>query len=519
VSGGGSPPPGRLTRLFLRNTAANLALRVVGVGLSLWAARTLIHHYGDTRFSALAVALQAVGLVRLVAPGLSGAFTREVAAHTGRADLAGLSALVRVGSRLYLGLGLAWGALLVVFGLADGVAWLTFPREVIGEVGQVFVAAGLLVALRWPLGVFADALAGLQEFPRLAMVRSVSELLVSLGVIGVARLDGPLWAVLAAHAAVRLVEGLVLRAMALARLPRRSEPAPKAAARGVLRPLLRIGAFLALLEVATLIHFQTDQLVLIGLVSAPAVTAYYATARLHNLVRELSGSLASALAPLVAREAASGNRSAVEQVLYRGTRYNLALLLPVVLTAVLFAGDFLGLWLGEEYASWGPLAAAFVGYFALAAATSFVGQTAVGTGHVAHLGWIAFASALLNLGLSVALAPRYGVAGVVGATVVAYVVALPLQAIFVFPRVGVSNLRFLREVVIPIYPPAAVLLALLWWLRSVVPAPASFVTLILQGAVAGLAFLAAFAVTALDPRDRARLLGLLRRRAAPEAPP
>ena len=116
------------------------------------------------------------------------------------------------------------------------------------------------------------------------------------------------------------------------------------------------------------------------------------------------------------------------------------------------------------------------------------------------------AEALKDLGLSLALAPRHGVHGVVSATLIAYAVAIPLQIVFLFPRLGISRRRFLREVVIPVYPVAAALLALLFWARTVVPAPRSITTLVAQGAVAGLVFAAAFLVTAVAPRDRARLL-------------
>jgi len=64
-------------------------------------------------------------------------------------------------------------------------------------------------------------------------------------------------------------------------------------------------------------------------------------------------------------------------------------------------------------------------------------------------------------------------------------------------------------VILPVYPAAGVLALVLAALRRVVPPPASFPGLVLQGGSAGLVVLAVLLAVALEPRDRERLRALL----------
>lgn len=498
------PPRGALTRLFLRNTAANLALRLVSAAMSLWATAWVIHVYGDERFGILALALQLSGLIGVLAPGVSGAYTREVAALSGQGRTAALRELVRLAGRYLAALGVVLGGLLLAFGLGGGAGLFRVTASAAAEGRWVFALAGVVLTIRWIGNVFGDTLAGLQEYPLLALVRGSAATAGSVVTLLVAFRAAPLWAILAGLAVVRLGETLLLALAARQRLPPPGDD-PLPPRQELLTPLLHVGGFLALMQVASLIFYQTDHLVLGVLVSAPAVTAYHVTARLHNLVREFQGTLGSALMPLIAREAAGGNEAAVEQVLYRGTRYHLALVLPVVGTAMLFSGDFLRIWLGPPWERWGPLAAIFVSYYCVALLTNFPVQTAIARARVAAPASIALCCAVVNLGLSMALAPRYGVAGVIAGTLAGYALALPLQWWIVFPKLGIRTGRFLREVVLPVYPAALLAGGGLFLLRRWVPAPVTLIELLAQGAVSGAVFTLALGLTALEKRDRLRI--------------
>lgn len=481
-----APARGALTRLFLANTGANLILRVIAAAMSLWATAWVIEVYGTERFGLFALALQLSGLVGALAPGLAGAYTREIAALAGRGQTAALRAMVRLAGSWLAALGILLGGSLALFAWAGGVGLFRLPAPLIDEGRVIFALAGLLLTLRFAGNVFGDTLAGLQEYPRLAGVRAAAAIGGSVTTLLVARAAEPLWMVLGALAAVRAAEALILAAVTWRRLPAPAGEEPPA--RELLGSLWRIGAPLALMQLASLIFYQTDHVILGVMVSAEAVTAYHVTARLHNLVREFQGTLGSALMPLVAREAARGNRSAVEQVLYRGTRYHLALVLPVVGTAMIFSGDFLRIWLGAEWQRWALPAAVFVSYWAFAGLTNFPGQSAIAQAQVRRLSAIALVAAVLNLALSVALAPRFGVWGVVAGTLAGYALALPAQFRFVFPPLGIDAGRFLREVVLPVYPAALLAAGLMLALRRWLPPPSGVLTLLAEGAVSAVIF-------------------------------
>jgi O-antigen/teichoic acid export membrane protein len=245
--------------------------------------------------------------------------------------------------------------------------------------------------------------------------------------------------------------------------------------------------------------------------SVESLTGYYVAARLHNLVREGNGVLGAAIFPMIAEEQGRGNRAAAEQAIYRGTRYSAALVAPFTLVAILLAEPFLRIWMGDAFVHLALPAQLFASYWLAAVLTSTAGQVAMGQGESALLGKIALATALVNLAVSLLLVRRFGIGGVIAGTLVAYALAIPAQVALLFPRIGVSRRRFLREVVFPVHGVVLPAGALWWLLLRRLPAPGSLPSLLVVGALVGGSCWVVLWFTAVDRRDRARILSRVAR--------
>ena len=496
-------PEGTLTRRYAGSAASTLLLRVVSALVGLWSTRQLVDALGDASFGLVALAWSALGLAAFAGLGLPAGITRAVADLRGRGEVEQVRPLLRATSRWFAGVGLAVGAALALFALAGGVGVLAIPGDLVATATGVLLVAGAGSVLTWPLGAYPAALAGMQRYGVLGITGGVTAIAAALAGVGVARAGGGPAGVLAAALGTGIVGGAA-QAWIVERSLRRSATAPPPS-RASLRELLRFGAGVLALELAAVLIYGTDQILLGVVVSLESVAAYAVASRLHTLVREAHGAMVAALFPILAEERGRGNPAAAEQAIYRGTRYAAGLVVPGALACVLLSGAFVESWMGPSFAWVGPISAAFVGYWLVAPFTGVLAQVALGSGEAGLLGRIALAAAVVNVVVSLALVRRWGVGGVVAGTLVAYALAIPAQVVLLFPRLGVDRRRFLREAVLPVAAcvvPAAILATVL--LASTRPSH-TWATVIGWGvAIVVLCWVPLWFV-AVEPRDRRRL--------------
>lgn len=501
-----------LTRRYLGNTLANLLLKAASSLAGLWAARELVRSLGMTEFGLVTLASALAGYLSFLGLGLPAGLVRRVADLRGREQEGRLRQLVRLAFLLFCGIGVVGAALLALFAVQGGLGILAIPPGAEASARAALLATALVLLVSWPLSVFSATLTGLQRMPALNAVQGGAALVSAAVSVVVARRGGGAGGVVLATGAVLAVSGIVQALLVRHALPPAGARLTRGAAvREELRPLLSFGVWVLVLELASLLIYQTDQVILAVFLSVESLTAYYVAARLHNLVREANGILCAALFPMIAEEHARGNPAAAEQAIYRGTRYGAAVIVPGTLAAIFLAAPFLRVWMGEEFVRLAPLAQAFLSYWLVASLTSVAGQVALGTGQSALLGKIAIATAAVNLGASLFLVRTWGIAGVISGTLLAYALALPAQFALLFPRLGISRRRFAREVIWPVYS-VAVPAGAAWWLAlRWLPEPRGIVSLAAEaGLIVGTCW-AGLWFSAVDRRDRERILARLPR--------
>jgi O-antigen/teichoic acid export membrane protein len=515
-----SPPPplahGELTRRYVVNTLSLALVRLTAAGVGLWAARELVRILGSVEFGLVVLSTSIVGYMAFLGLGLPAAFVRQVANYSGRGLHGRLRRLIGSAFLAFAAIGSLGALCLALFATRGGLALLSLPEGAEASARAALLATALVVMLSWPVSVFSSTLIGLQRYPARNAVAGVASLAAAFAAVWTARRGGGAAGVILATGSVVVLSGLAQSLLvrrfvrpAPAGQPAASSPPGSAVPRGVLgelRPLVRFSLWLLAIDLAGLMMYQTDQILLGTLLSVESITAYYVAAKLHNLVREGNGLLHAALFPLLAEEHGRGNALAEEHAVYRGTRYIAALVVPTALTAMLVAEPFIRIWMGESFVGLAPLAQAFVSYWMVAVLTSMAGQVALGRGDLSRLGGIALGAAVVNVAVSLLLVRHWGVGGVIAGTLVAYGLGLPAQFRFLFPRLGIDGRRFLREVIVPVYGVVAPACAVWWLLLPRVSAPDGPLGLLLQAALIAGSCWAGLWFVAVEPRDRRRIL-------------
>jgi O-antigen/teichoic acid export membrane protein len=258
--------------------------------------------------------------------------------------------------------------------------------------------------------------------------------------------------------------------------------------------------------------------IILGAFHSPAtVGRYEGPVRAHNMLYALGGALAVPTVPTASRYVAAGDRRRLRELAVRGSRYTLALIVPVCVVLMCLAEPILEVWLGERYGQGGAAMAILASYWLLYGALIVSPGFLVGTGRARDLARVMAAVAAVNLALSLALTPELGLEGPALGTAIPFVLAFPVLLRLALGIAGVSLAELARRAWLPAYSTAAVLAAALVGLRLATELD-SLAAVVAVAAGGVLAYWAAFYGLWLNADERLLVRGLARLRPAP-APP
>jgi O-antigen/teichoic acid export membrane protein len=221
-------------------------------------------------------------------------------------------------------------------------------------------------------------------------------------------------------------------------------------------------------SITDILIYSIDRAVLAGFRNAATVGLYEAVSRPQSLVRQIQSALASTVFPASTQYVARGERDRQRQLLLRGTRYVVAATAPVVVVFMALAGPILTVWLGARYEPAATALAIFVSYWLVGASMGVAGSMLFTAGRQRAMAGYAWAVALVNLALSIALTAWLGLDGVVLGTTLSYLILFPYVIHVAVDTFDVTWGDFAREVWLPAYSLAALVGAALVAVRLAV---------------------------------------------------
>lgn len=333
-----------VARNALWNVSGTLASLLVG----LIALPVLLHALGAARLGVFTLALGLIGFSGLLDMGLGRALTQGVSSALGAGrSQADVAALVWHVLRLLMFLGLVWAVVL----------WVTAPHLVRsllslnGGMARETTFGLRAVALSIPFALVATssmgALEGLQRFGLVSSWRAVMSI-AQFGLPALVAMWRPdVGLVIAALAATRVLSLIVwLRAVRFA-LP--ANWLAKGALKD-LRELLRFGGWLSVSNVIAPLMVYADRFYLASQFP-PALVAYY-TVPYDSLYRTTALPYTAMNAVFPAIAAAQNHPAVHSRMLHGASCAMVALMLPPVLIAAVFARPLLDLWLGAVFAQY-----------------------------------------------------------------------------------------------------------------------------------------------------------------------
>jgi O-antigen/teichoic acid export membrane protein len=496
---------GEHERHLAAGTVALQAAQVVAVLSMLAAITVLARRLSLAEFGTYGLLTSLASYVLFVQ---GSAQTAAIKAIAEAIDDEGRSRAFSTAFAFYALVGIAAGALVVGVGMLL-VGLLNIPAALRHQAQLGVGALAVAVCIGWPIDLYQDALRATQRFMDAAISESVGYVALGTAMILLALMHAPLYALVGVGGSIPLARGVASGCLvAVRRLPfgyRRGFVSLDA-----IRSLLGVSSYLLVIGLSGVVSISLDRVILAGFRSLAAVGLYEGPIRAHNLVLQTSGTLAVPVLPVASRYLANGEPWRTRDLIVRGTRYTLAIIVPLTVVLMVLAKPVLRVWLGERYTAGATAMTLLLAYPLVTAHNGIARGMLIAAGRVRPFAAYAAVAALLNLGLSLALAPGLGLNGVVLGTTISYTVMYPFVIALLLRTFPLVRLRDLvREAWLPAYATGIVLAAALVSLRVLL----SLRTLpqVAAVAVAGLVgYFLVYYVVWLRPNERALVGSLFR---------
>jgi O-antigen/teichoic acid export membrane protein len=400
------------------NILANWFGYGVGFVVGFFLAPIMVHRLGDLGFGIWAFALQLGGYMGVFDLGVRAAVSRYITHHHARNE--------RPQVELVLSVGTVVQALFALPCLLTGglIAYylphlVRMPLQMSSAARWTVCLIGVEVATGMMGWLFTGALAAVSRYDLINMRRAITvavrgvliwQLLVhGFGLLAVAvgslltNLLGYFWEF-----------GLVCRVYQHPHFHiNRSEFAT------CFRLLFSFSVFTYVIGFSNRLIFWTDNLVVGAVLGASAVTFYAIGASLVDLVGTTLGTVTCVFVPLATTFDARGDHDALRQLLIRGSRLTLLLILPGIIGFEVLGAPFISLWMGARYVK---LAGGVLMVLSLCLLfgpmRATCNQILYGMNRLKFFASWSFGEAVVNLGLSILLVYKIGIVGVAWGTLI-----------------------------------------------------------------------------------------------------
>lgn len=267
------------------------------------------------------------------------------------------------------------------------------------------------------------------------------------------------------------------------------------------RRVASFSGFALLVNVGSIITLRTDLIVVSLHLPLAAVAIYALAMKVAEQVMLLAKQMINVFTPLFAELHGAGARKEIRHVFLWYSKIALAVTVGAVVPLSIYSTCAVTLWVGDAYRQAGPiltvLAITVLVRIMQAAATNVLAMT----GHHRSIALVVMMNAIANVGLSLALAPVWGLFGVAMATLTSTLAAGVLLIGKTCFENNVSFRQYLASTTAPLLVPAATY-ALICAAWANLSPPATLPELILEVGCFGLAYTLLVWKQTLTPVER-----------------
>ncbi|MGA2537703.1 MAG: oligosaccharide flippase family protein [Terracidiphilus sp.] len=497
-----------MLKTLARNTFSNGAGIAGKVLINFLLTPFLILHLGKDLYGVwiLLLSFSVSGTLSLLSLGMQAALVKHVAEYRALGKRRELNQLISSTLYVYASMGVVGAFGLLWFSLGWFTRWFAIPA---GQAQTAILMLDLMavqVAVELPGMCFDGVLGGLQRYDILAALELGKSALLAV-LFAVVLLHGATIVALSrVTLAVTFFHALALLAFASAELGRwrlvwRFE-------RTQLLSVVDMTKDLLILRLNGIIYNNMDKMIIAAVLSTAMVTNYDIGNRIHSMALMVMGLAGTVVIPAASAAHARSESEAIRAMFLKGTKYALAMTLPVVSTLFVLAPSLIRYWISPQYVGSAFYARLFLSYMLFWSVTSVGWNMLIGVRQTKPIVRIQLVSVAINLGLSLVLVRHVGVSGVVYGTMMGNLVAFFPYMRLMMRSFKVTAKEIFFAAILTTYPQALASTASLLLLMRVWE-PGSMGEVIVQAVFAVAVYVALFAMTGMSRAERRQAWDLL----------
>ncbi len=428
-----------------RNVFSNWVGYVVNIVVSFFLAPFMVHSLGNAGYGIWVLVGSLTGYLGVLDMGLRPAIVKFVARYKSLGDDLMVNRIVNTTLIILLfAAAIVFLASLVLSFFSVGI--FKIPDEFHGQFQLIIIIVGLNLAASFPFAIFSALLAAFERFDLGNAIQICVFLVRAIFLVVFLKLGGGLVAVGVIALAAGVTESLWRARLSLKLFPK-LEINRHLADRDTFKLIAAFSSYAFIMNIASRLSFQTDAIVIGAMLSTEAITSFSIGSTMVDYLLTLISYMSTTLLPVVSALEAQQNYEKLRQLLIIGTKYCVAIILPVSFTYLVLGETFISLWMGQQY---GPTSAKVLailtcGYFGFL--SQFVANVIfVGLGKLKYLAYLNIALAFVNLGLSIILVKWLGIYGSALGTAIPLIISGSiLYPIYICRTVKLGFLRYVSK--------------------------------------------------------------------------
>ena len=429
---------------IVKNVGSGWVALAVNILVGIFLSPFILHRLGDAAFGIWVLIFSLTGYYGIFDFGIRSSIIRFVSKYTATNDLQEVSGLVNTALFTYSCVG-AFCLLITVTGSFYVDRVFHVAPGLHSTARWLLLMVGASVAVGFPLGMFGGVLEGLQKFYILNWTTIVSSLLRVLLIVFYLNRGYGLLTVALITVGLPFLASIVRAIVALRSIPIKFSWSY--VERQAFRQMANYSGLTFMIIVAAQLRFKTDAIVIGKLISAAAITYFYAGSRLVDYSAEVVSSLAQIFVPMSSQSDAAGNIDRLRKIFIAGNRACAFTTFPMTATFVIMGKSIIEVWLGKTYVALGyPVLITLIIPSTLMLIQSASSRILFGMSKHGQFAVVALLEGVANLILSIMLVRPFGILGDAIGT------AIPLAATYLLfmPRhlcskLGVRLSDYMRQ--------------------------------------------------------------------------
>ncbi|MEQ1742447.1 MAG: oligosaccharide flippase family protein [Candidatus Nitrotoga sp.] len=327
------------------NLLAGLANSIWSALIGLAVVPFYLKYLGIEAYGLIGFFVTTQALLSLLDMGLAPTINREVARHSASGNLKEAGKLLHTLAIVYWSMAGAIALLILVLAPLIAEYWLQSKQLSPQAVSHAVMLMGLVVACRWPIGLYQGALMGAQRLTVSSGINMVMATIGSVGAVAVLAFVSPtIEAFFIWQAGVGLVYAATMRWVAwrvIGRLKDIRFDIDK------LKQIWRFSAGMSGVAVSGIILMQLDKVLLSRILSLEDFGRYALAGVVASGLYMLLTPTFNVIYPRLSALVVTGETEKLIDLYRSGTRLLSAVLFPIAIAAAVFAEEILSLWTGN----------------------------------------------------------------------------------------------------------------------------------------------------------------------------